>query len=72
MSEERSKRMDRELVTALESFIGAIEATGGVFVDPKGYPCPVADPDWIDLGEAYLKACRALGREPVQADGEES
>lgn len=25
--------------------------------------CPVADPEWSDLGEAYMQACRVLGRE---------
>ena len=64
--------MDRELVAALESFVDAIEATGGVIIDHQGLACPVPDPDWIDLGEAYLHACRALGREPVQGDGDES
>jgi hypothetical protein len=63
--------MDRELAAALESFIGAIEATGGVVIDHKGLACPVADPDWIDLGDAYLQACRALGREPGQTDEED-
>jgi hypothetical protein len=60
--------MDREIVAALGCFVEAVEATGGVLIDHQGLACPVADPDWIDLGEAYLHACRALGREPVQAD----
>jgi hypothetical protein len=69
---ETGNPMDRELVAALESFVGAMDATGGVIIDRHGLACPVADPDWIDLGEAYLQACRALGREPVQADGDGS
>jgi hypothetical protein len=68
----RGKPVDRELVAALQNFVGAIEATGGVIIDRKGLACPVADPGWIDLGEAYLQACRALGREPVQTDGDGS
>jgi hypothetical protein len=70
--EEREKPLDRELVAALESFVEAMEAIGGVIIDRKGLTCPVAEPEWTDLGEAYLHACRALGREPVQLDGDES
>jgi hypothetical protein len=69
---ERGKPMDREIVAALGCFVEAVEATGGVLIDHKGLACPAADPVWIDLGEAYLHACRALRREPVQADGDES
>lgn len=50
---------------ALQEFIDAIEATGGVRATPKGY-VPVADEDWIDLGEAYMSACEAIGREPKE------
>jgi hypothetical protein len=64
--------MDQELTKALECFVEAIEATGGIAIDGQGYACPVADPDWIDLGDAYLKACRALGRKPVQTEDENS
>ena len=65
---------------ALEAFIGTIEATGGCVrpgrrtIDPDGQeivefeghlPVPAADEDWPDLADAYLLACRALGREPM-------
>jgi hypothetical protein len=63
--------MDKKLTLALESFIGAIEAVGGIFRDRKGYPRPIGDPDWIDLGKAYLQACHELGREPLETEGEE-
>lgn len=49
---------------ALEEFVSAIDAVGGVCVDPKGYTVPVGDTDWVDLGEAYLSACNALDRNP--------
>lgn len=49
---------------ALEEFIDAVDVTGGVFENGKGYVAPVGDPDWIDLGEAYLSACHALKRLP--------
>jgi hypothetical protein len=51
---------------ALEEFVSAIEVTGGVKADPEGsgLHVPVGDEEWVDLGEAYLKACAALGRKP--------
>ncbi len=44
--------MHPHLVAALESVLDAVEAPGGVLLDGQGYACPVADPDWTDLGEA--------------------
>jgi hypothetical protein len=69
--------------SALEAFIGTIEATGGCvrpgagtagspdddvvdFEDDR--PVPAGDESWPDLADAYLLACRALGREPVIRD----
>jgi hypothetical protein len=46
---------------ALTHFVAAINATGGVVQTHDGFYAPVADVDWIDLGEAYEKACEALG-----------
>jgi hypothetical protein len=66
--------------SALEAFIGTIEATGGCvrpgrrtisldgqeIVEFEGHlPVPAADEDWPDLADAYILACRALGREPM-------
>lgn len=48
----------------LVSFCTTIEATGGVQVDRSGFAAPKGDPEWIDLGEAYLAACELLGRRP--------
>ena len=60
------------LLDALHAFLDTIEATGGCGVDDGGFVVPQADPDWIDLGAAYVKACGALGREPmVGRDGAE-
>jgi len=55
----------RDLKKVLREFIGDIDATGGVckFEDTDDY-APVGDKDWIDLGETYLKACKALRRRP--------
>jgi hypothetical protein len=49
---------------ALVSFIGTIEATGGCSCE-DGLLVPVGDPDWIDLADAYLRACAAIGRTPL-------
>ena len=71
---------------ALEAFIGTIEATGGCIrpgrrtIDLAGQeivefegdmPVPAGDEDWADLADAYLLACRALGREPVIRGGDD-
>ena len=45
--------------------------TGGVERDEMGLYAPVGDPDWVDLGEAYLDACLALDRLPKLAKEEE-
>ena len=49
--------------SAAEMLVDTIEATGGVFPFALRY-APVGDPDWIDIGWAYIKACDELGREP--------
>src|SRR5262245_49148980 len=71
--------------SALEAFIGTVEATGGcirpgpvavgspgeevvAFEDDR--PVPAGDESWPDLADAYLLACRALGREPVIRDAD--
>ncbi len=65
----RRRKLDSEqrgMINALAEFCDTIEDTGGVKKDDKGYHVPVADEDWIDLGEAYMRACDALGRKPVE------
>jgi hypothetical protein len=72
--------------SALEAFIGTIEATGGCvrperrtinldgqeIVEFEGhFPESAADEHWLDLADAYLLACRALGREPMVRDMDE-
>lgn len=49
---------------ALSLLIRTIEGTGGVIQTEEGHLVPWADPDWIDLGEAYRLACESFGREP--------
>lgn len=68
---EQNQRIARKhrlwnMMNALATLCDAIENTGGVKKDDKGYHVPVADEDWIDLGEAYMRACGALGRKPVE------
>ena len=48
-----------------------IHGTGGLTVDDRGCDVPVADPEWPDLGAAYLLACEAMGYEPQYAPGSE-
>jgi hypothetical protein len=59
---------------ALRDFVLTVEATGGIFtdVDAGGVVAPYADPDWCDVGEAYLLACAALGRKPVWDQSKEN
>ena len=48
-------------------FIDTIEVTGGIREQGDGTVAPIADGDWIDLGEAYLQACNALSHPPKYA-----
>lgn len=43
---------------ALGHFVRAVEVTGGIL---RGDGAPVGDPEWPDLGDAYVRACLALG-----------
>jgi hypothetical protein len=59
------------LRSALDAFIATIENTGGLMnVGPEEptprIDClvPVADETWTDLADAYLNACKVLGRQP--------
>ena len=49
---------------AVSGFFDAIELTGGVTKEKKGWYVPLADREWIDLGEAYVDACAAFDWEP--------
>ena len=56
---------------ALLEFVRDIEQTGGVVRDAKGLHAPVADADWVDLGETYNRACGALDRKPMVEEADE-
>lgn len=65
--------MKTELVhDALRALIETVNATGGVHVigtsDGSKVCTPVADDNWPDLADAYLRACEAMGVEPVAHD----
>lgn len=55
------KRTEDPKVAALKSFCSTIDVTGGLNAQGN----PVADEEWVDLGDAYAEACEVLGREPV-------
>ena len=59
------------LRAALDAFIATIEATGGCVRDDGVLLAPAADPDWIDLADAYLAACAAIGRTPMIEEPED-
>jgi hypothetical protein len=48
--------------------VGVVEAAGGLYEDDPdvdGSYRPYGEPDWTDLAEVYLAACRALGQAPM-------
>jgi hypothetical protein len=51
--------------SAIARLISTIESTGGVVGYEDGTFGPVGDPDWIDLGDAYVAACNEAGRLPM-------
>jgi len=69
--QDRERETLRKRTEALADFVSAISVTGGVKTDRNGYRVPVCDPEWVDLGEAYVKACDALGVEPKVSDEED-
>jgi hypothetical protein len=60
----RLTERQKALQDACISLVETINATGGIAKDSHGLFHPVADPEWIDLGSAYMEACYALKREP--------
>jgi len=54
---------------AVQQLINTINATGGVLPLPNGLYAPMGDPEWTDLGEAYIAACSERGLVPILAAG---
>lgn len=55
-------------INALDHFITTIRDTGGVErgeQDGVVIYMPKGDPEWTDLGQAYVEACRAMGYEAL-------
>ncbi len=52
-----------ELLVALEKFVATVKATGGL--DHHG--APKADPEWLDLGDAYTAAKSAITKAKGQS-----
>jgi len=50
---------------AAQRLIDTVNATGGLVGFVDGTHAPQGDPDWIDLGDAYLTACAEKGVSPV-------
>ncbi len=57
--------MPTEYIDSAQQLVDAINATGGVVVVGPGQYAPLCDPDWIDLGLAYISACSEKGLLPV-------
>jgi len=55
-------REEDRLRQALAAFVSTVECTGGVVQQADGLHAPVADEDWVDIGEAYMEACDVLRR----------
>ena len=62
--------MSAKLAAALRQFVDTVNATGGLVVNDAGETAPAADEDWLDLAEAYLAACDALGVAPHNVETE--
>lgn len=61
----------RYLRAALHEFTDAVLVAGGVGKNRvTGLYEPAADPEWVDIGEAYVNACRVLGI-PAKVEKEE-
>jgi hypothetical protein len=60
-----SKKLNMEAgEKALRLLVETVNATGGLIINDAGENVPAADEDWMDLTDAYLAACEALGVEP--------
>jgi hypothetical protein len=62
-----------KMAAALNAVVATINATGGVARTGSGTIAPMADAEWTDMGDAYVAACAALGREPlIEGDSKEA
>jgi hypothetical protein len=61
MSNEDPNKLNELAMEACRRLTSTIESTGGVIQYPSGLCAPTEDPEWIDLGDAYMTAKQALG-----------
>jgi hypothetical protein len=57
-----------DIKDALAEFCNTVESAGGLVFDAEegsGLPAPKGADTWVDLADAYEKACAALHRTPV-------
>ena len=55
-------------VGTLKGFINTVAATGGLDENDN----PVGDPEWVDLGDAYVEACSRVRALPLRQPAEET
>lgn len=53
----------KTLEEVLRDFVSCVDVSGGVKTDRKGYTVPVADEEWVDLGQCYLDAVATLAHQ---------
>lgn len=70
-SSHSDRTSTKKLKDALKLFCEDIDSTGGVSITDRGYYYPLGDPDWLNLADSYMQACRALGRKPFVREPEE-
>ena len=63
---------EKELIGCLIDLITTVNETGGIRISADGTCAPNCDSDWVDLGEAYMRACAAIGDEPQIVEEDES
>lgn len=56
---------------ALQRLVKTVNDTGGLVKHADGTLGCVGDPDWLDLADAYVAACEALGLAPVMHEPED-
>lgn len=64
MAKAKKKRTKVRMVELLLEFCQDIEQTGGVYLTNKGLHAPVADPEWTDIGDLYVKVCIEFDHRP--------
>lgn len=64
----QAKKKRRSLREAAQLLVDTINSTGGLVRDPRDGLVPAGAPEWLDLSDAHIAACEALGVE-VKVNG---